>query len=93
MPIYQYSCEGVGCPHCCNGIEVLQRLSDAPLENCAECGSAVHRVLSTASVISGQAHQLKESHVEKHGFTQYRRAGKGLYEKTAGKGPKFISGS
>ena len=26
-----------------------------------------------------------------HGFTQYKRAGKGVYEKTAGKGPDIIT--
>jgi len=41
----------------------------------------------------GTAHMLKESNVAKNGFTQYRRAGNGVYEKTAGKGPKFISGN
>ena len=47
---------------------------------------------SGISFAMGNAHTLKESNVEKHGFTQYRRAGNGVYEKTAGKGPKFISG-
>ncbi|WP_440225826.1 hypothetical protein ACQQ2N_18770 [Dokdonella sp. MW10] len=40
----------------------------------------------------GGAHRLKEGHVAKHGYTQYRRAGKGVYEKTAGKGPDIITG-
>jgi hypothetical protein len=51
----------------------------------------VIRVISAPSVAVGGAHLLKESHAEKHGFTQYRRAGKGVYEKTMGKGPKYIS--
>jgi hypothetical protein len=28
--------------------------------------------------------------LEKHGFTQYRKAGGGYYEKTAGEGPRVI---
>jgi putative FmdB family regulatory protein len=92
MPIYQYAPDGDGCAACRNGIEVLQRLSDAPLERCENCGKPLHRVLSAPQVVSGQAHRLNESHVAKHGFTQYRRAGKGVYEKTTGKGPDFISG-
>jgi predicted nucleic acid-binding Zn ribbon protein len=67
-------------------------MSEAPLAQCPKCGNAVRRVLSAPSVISGQAHLLKESNAAKNGFTQYRRAGGGVYEKTAGKGPKFISG-
>lgn len=52
----------------------------------------MHRVISAPQVISGQAHRTSESHAGKHGFTQYKRAGKGVYEKTVGKGPAFISG-
>ena len=39
----------------------------------------------------GGSHLLKEGNLAKKGFTQYRRAGGGVYEKTAGKGPDFIS--
>ena len=41
--------------------------------------------------MSGQAHVLKESHFAERGFTQYRKVGGGVYEKTAGKGPRYIS--
>jgi hypothetical protein len=41
-------------------------------------------------VVSGKAHQLRESNIEKAGFTQYKKIGKGVYEKTAGKGPGII---
>jgi len=92
MPIYEYVATGKGCPHCEAHFDVLQKLSDATLTQCPECGSAVVRVISAPSVAMGNSHVHKESHIEKHGFTQYRRAGKGVYEKTAGKGPKFISG-
>lgn len=92
MPIYEYAATAPGCPHCQGHFDVLQKLGDAALTHCPECGAAVVRVISAPSVAVGNAHLLKESHVEKHGFTQYRRAGKGVYEKTAGKGPKFISG-
>ncbi len=40
------------------------------------------------SVATGGAHVLKEDHFSKRGFTQYKRAGNGVYEKTAGKGPQ-----
>jgi putative FmdB family regulatory protein len=92
MPIYQYVSDEAGCPNCRNGLELLQRLSDASLATCPQCGGAVHRVISAPQVISGQSHRTSESHAGKHGFTQYRRSGKGVYEKTVGKGPAFISG-
>lgn len=94
MPIYRYlPVDSLpGCAECGPGIELLQRISDAPLTACPSCGTAVARVLSAPQVVSGGAHLLRESHVAKHGFTQYRRAGKGVYEKTTGKGPDYISG-
>jgi hypothetical protein len=33
---------------------------------------------------------MKEGNLEKKGFTQYKKIGKGAYEKTAGKGPSHI---
>jgi putative FmdB family regulatory protein len=93
MPIYEYATTTAkGCAHCKAHFDVLQKLSDTALIHCPQCGAAIARVISPPSVASGNAHVLKESHVAKHGFTQYRRAGKGVYEKTAGKGPKYISG-
>lgn len=93
MPIYEYAASTERtCATCRNGFDRLQRLADPPLSACPECGASVHRVLSAPQVVAGQAHVLRESHVAKHGFTQYRRVGKGKYEKTAGKGPDTISG-
>jgi len=93
MPIYEYApTTPPGCALCCYGFERMQRLSDPALTHCPACGGDVHRVISAAQIVTGHAHVLRESHVAKHGFTQYRRIGKGTYEKTAGKGPDTISG-
>ncbi len=92
MPFYEYAnASEAGCSHCRTGFTVLQRLSDAPVEYCPNCGSPVRRIISPPNVVSGQAHRLRESSIEKAGFTQYRKIGKGVYEKTAGKGPGVIS--
>jgi len=91
MPIYEYAPTAKGCSACRGGIEVLQRLSDPPLAACPTCGAPLERVLCAPQVVSGQGHVLREGHLAKHGFTQYRRVGKGKYEKTAGKGPPTIS--
>lgn len=92
MPIFEYAATAQGCAHCTGHFDVLQKSSEDPLTHCPKCGAEVARVISAPSFAMGNAHTLKESNVEKHGFTQYRRAGNGVYEKTAGKGPKFISG-
>ncbi len=92
MPFYEYAlADGDGCPHCRSGFTVLQRLSDQPLKVCPKCDGAVRRVISAPNVVSGQAHKLKESNLDKAGFTQYRKVGKGVYERTAGKqGPAIL---
>lgn len=92
MPIYEYAASGTDCPHCRDHFDVLQKIADAALTHCPQCGNAVVRVIGAPNMAMGNAHTLKENHVAKHGFTQYRRAGGGVYEKTAGKGPKYISG-
>jgi putative FmdB family regulatory protein len=92
MPIYEYAAVTKGCPQCEGHFDLRQKLKDDELTQCPQCAAPIRRVISAPSFAMGSAHTLKESHAAKHGFTQYRRAGNGVYEKTAGKGPKFISG-
>lgn len=92
MPFYEYICaEEQGCDHCRTGFTILQRLKDAQLTACPSCGHAVRRLISPPNVVSGKAHMLRPSSIEQAGFTQYRKIGQGVYEKTAGKGPGVIS--
>jgi putative FmdB family regulatory protein len=91
MPIYEY--QAIGDPHCefcTGGFEVLRKISDPILSECPECNSPIVRKIS-ATNLGGSGPSLDAANIEKHGFTQYRKAGKGVYEKTAGKGPKVIS--
>jgi putative FmdB family regulatory protein len=92
MPFYEYiSTDEHGCEQCCHGFTVLQRLKDPQITVCTACGHAVRRLISPPNVVSGKAHMLKTSSIEQVGFTQYRKIGQGVYEKTAGKGPGVIS--
>ena len=44
MPIYEYRCDACG-----HELEKIQRMSDAPLTDCPECGeSALKRLVSAA---------------------------------------------
>src|SRR5437764_11321256 len=76
--------------------EVLQGMKDPPLTRHPETGKKVKRLLGLPNV-AGEGSDLKSkgtlspSNLEKHGFTQYKRTGKGSYEKTAGQGPNVIS--
>ena len=91
MPIYEYRSKNLdGCAHCNESFEVFQKLSDAELSNCPQCGSAVRKVISAPNLASPSP-SLDPKNLEKHGFTQYRKSGKGTYEKTAGKGPRTIT--
>lgn len=43
MPIYEYECK------VCGKFEVLQKISEAPIERCETCGGDVHRLVSLSS--------------------------------------------
>jgi putative FmdB family regulatory protein len=91
MPIYEYQATGdQHCDYCSPGFELLRKISDPELQYCPRCNAPVTRLISAPN-IGGRGPSLDSSDIEKHGFTQYKRAGKGVYEKTAGKGPNVIS--
>lgn len=76
--------------------EVLQKLSDPPLTVHPEKGTPVRRIVASVS-IAGQfsdsklASSLSDKKLGEKGFTKYVKSGDGVYEKSAGKGPKTIS--
>lgn len=91
MPIYVYRAVSEESCNCCeNGFEVLQKLSADTIDACPECGARVARAI-TAANLATSAPSLDEKNLGKHGFTQYRKLEKGVYEKTTGKGPKIIT--
>jgi putative FmdB family regulatory protein len=75
MPIYEYETTSRGrpCRKCMATFEVIQRLSDAPLHACPECGQGIRRKISRACVIlPGSARGSDE--VEKK-VAEYERQG------------------
>ncbi len=92
MPFYEYRLKsGSGCSHCHDGFDELQKIADEPLTHCPRCGGPVQRIISAPAVQSGSAHLSDPDHFSKKGFTQYKKVQKGVYEKTGGKGPRYIS--
>ena len=91
MPLYEYKSEGKGCEHCAQGFEVLQAINDPPVEKCPECGAPCHRIFSAFAPIKSTRDMLSTKNLARHGFTQYKKAGDGHYEKTTGDGPATIS--
>lgn len=91
MPIYEYQANSENsCDHCINGFEFMQKITDEPLKLCPQCHNPVQRKISRPNLTS-QSPSLKQDNLEKHGFTQFKKVEKGVYEKTAGKGPDFIT--
>lgn len=94
MPIYEYQHDKSPGPACQSRFEYLQRVDEPPLTQCPTCGGACHRIFSAFSPGKGASSDLlSRKNLERHGFTQYTRAGDGVYERTAGKdGPQVIGG-
>jgi len=46
MPIYEYQCE-----ECKEKFEVLQNVSDKPIEKCEKCGGKLKKIISNTSFI------------------------------------------
>ena len=87
MPIYEYRCGACG-----HHLEALQKMTEAPLDRCPQCGGPVQRVLSLPSVhgVGSSKNVLSNKNLADKGFTKYVKAGDGHYEKAAGKGPDVI---
>jgi putative FmdB family regulatory protein len=45
MPLYEYECDANG-----HRFEVIRKFSDPPVESCPQCGSAVHKRLSSPAI-------------------------------------------
>lgn len=93
MPFYTYqNSTDDCCDYCCDGFDILQRINADPVTMCPECSNKVKKVISAPNVVSGKAHLTTDKAATKGGFTKYKRAGGGVYEKVTGNGPKYISG-
>ena len=76
--------------------EVLQKMSDPPLETHPETGKPVRRIIQPPNIAgrwseSGTKQMLSDKNLDRLGFTKYQKSGDGTYEKRAGKGPRTIS--
>jgi len=49
MPVYEYRCDACG-----KELEVMQRITESPLEECPSCDGRLHRLISnTAFILKG----------------------------------------
>ena len=96
MPTYVYGPKpgrtqsGI-CPVCSAQFETVQRMSDEALTKCPQCGGEVVRLITAPNLGGvGMVRKPSESTLSQAGFTQYKRQGKGYYEKSFGAGPDAL---
>jgi putative FmdB family regulatory protein len=93
VPIYEYELndDEPECHICAGRFEVLQEINEEPIAHCPGCGLPCHRVVSRASFKlkrTGDAQKAADK-----GFTTWRRAKQGEWEKVAGPGVDAIVAS
>ncbi len=89
MPLYDYVPTAGHCEKCKGRFEVFQRIADQKLTHCPACKQPCERIISAVAV--GGRYSTSDSRVKELGMTKYKKAGKGVYERTAGTGgPKVI---
>jgi putative FmdB family regulatory protein len=91
VPIYEYEPDDRECFICNGRVEAIQNINDEPLKYCPTCGLEVRKVISKATFKIGL--QSSPEKAAEKGFTTYKRAEKGKWEKVGGHGPDMIVGS
>ncbi len=98
MPTYVYKLKVVtkdkGCEYCRESFEIVQKMSEDSLTKCPHCSAEIEKVIQAPML--GDAAKLKgptSKQLSNAGFTQYKRKGKGYYEKQFGTGPSSLGGS
>lgn len=98
MPTYVYrsvepkASKKKNCELCAQDFEVVQKMSEDALSACPKCGAAVERVIFAPNLNgAGRVKQPSEAQLARSGFTQYKRKGKGYYEKSFGQGPTSLN--
>ncbi len=82
MPLYEYEPVDRECLMCPGRVQVLQALDDEALEYCPYCGLSVRRVISAPNVQVSR--RVDPDKAARKGFSTFRKAGKGRWEKIAG---------
>ena len=81
MPVYTYAAKEpvAGCALCHEGFDITQRISDAPLAVCPECGAPVAKIPVVSNV--GFSQSSFDDRAKNAGFSKLKKVSKGEYEK------------
>jgi putative FmdB family regulatory protein len=90
MPIYEYEPVDHDCVMCPNRVAAIQSINDEPLQFCPDCGLNVRRVISKVSI--NLRCEKTASAAAKRGFTTWKKAAPGTWEKVDGPGVDVIKG-
>ncbi len=91
MPLYEYEPIDDWDCHICGGrFEVLQSPNEDALSTCPTCGMPCRRLISKVQVKVAKYHGADKAGDK--GFTTYRRAEKGVWERIGGPGVDAIVG-
>jgi len=75
MPVYLYRAvnEAHACKNCSEGFEVRQRMKDAPLKACPQCGAKVERIIQPVGISVNRYPKslLSDRSLKKHGFSKF----------------------
>jgi putative FmdB family regulatory protein len=91
VPIYEYEPDGRDCYMCDGKLELLQNIHDEAYKYCPYCGLDIKKLVSKASFAIDKPSDF--DHAASKGFTTYRKAEKGVWEKVGGEGADYMIGS
>ena len=99
MPTYVYGPKGGksearACDVCADHFEIVQRMSEDALTKCPKCGAEVERIITPPNLngVGLMGRKPNDKRMAQAGFTQYKKHGKGYYEKSFGQGPSSLHG-
>ena len=84
MPLYDYAPKSGRCKRCNGRFEVMQRVAEPKLRRCPACAKPVERLISKVAL--GGKYSVSDSKVKSLGLSKDKKAGDGVYERTAGSG-------
>jgi putative FmdB family regulatory protein len=87
MPVYEYEPDDHLCAMCDGRVRVIQSINEAPIPYCPDCGLPVRKVVSNVQIKLNQEVDPERT----KGFSTFRRAESGVWEKIAGPGPETIN--
>ncbi len=82
MPTYDYrALDPDKAPACCaEGFEIVQTMSEAPLEKCPECGAPIHKLIVAPGFVTKQTKsKLSDKNLKAAGFKKLVKEGDGKY--------------